>query len=68
MGVSLHIIDIAIIAIYFIAMLAIGFLLGRKHQDADDYFLAGRKMLWPFIGLSLFASNISSTTLVGLAG
>ena len=68
MGVSLHIIDIAIIAIYFVAMLAIGFLLGRKHQDADDYFLAGRKMLWPFIGLSLFASNISSTTLVGLAG
>lgn len=66
--VSLHPIDIAIIGAYFIFVLVLGIMLGRKQEDAADYFLAGRKMLWPFIGLSLFASNISSTTLIGLAG
>jgi SSS family solute:Na+ symporter len=67
-GVALHTIDIIILVVYFVFVLALGVFLGRKHEDAGDYFLAGRKMLWPFIGLSLFASNISSTTLIGLAG
>lgn len=66
--VSLHPIDIALIGAYFIFVLVLGIALGRKQENAADYFLAGRKMLWPFIGLSLFASNISSTTLIGLAG
>ncbi|TNE65933.1 MAG: sodium transporter [Alphaproteobacteria bacterium] len=43
------------------------FLSGRS-KTAEDYFLAGRRFTWPLIGLSLFASNISGTTLVGLAG
>lgn len=60
--------DLSIILVYFVAMLFIGVWVGRRHQDSTDYFLAGRSMIWPFIGLSLFASNISSTTLVGLAG
>ncbi|GAK34439.1 sodium/glucose cotransporter 2 [Iodidimonas nitroreducens] len=61
-------IDYAILGIYFIGMLALGAWLSRSNKGADDYFLAGRSMLWPFIGLSLFASNISSTTLIGLSG
>lgn len=60
--------DLGIIVGYLLAMLAIGLFIGTRHQDSEDYFLAGRHMIWPFIGLSLFASNISSTTLVGLAG
>jgi len=67
-GVSLHTIDLAIIGAYLVFVLVLGFVIGRKHEDARDYFLAGRTMIWPFIGLSLFASNISSTTLIGLAG
>lgn len=67
-AVSLHEADIAILLAYFVFALGLGIFLSRKHQDAEDYFLAGRSMLWPFIGISLFASNISSTTLVGLAG
>ncbi|SDD92053.1 sodium:solute symporter [Kordiimonas lacus] len=67
-GVSMHPVDLAILAAYFVFVLTLGVMLGRKHEDAGDYFLAGRKMVWPFIGLSLFASNISSTTLIGLAG
>jgi len=61
-------IDLIIIAMYTIFVVGIGLYVGRKHQNAEDYFLAGRSMTWFFIGASLFASNISSTTLIGLAG
>jgi len=37
-------------------------------EDAEDYFLAGRNVGWFVIGASLFASNIGSEHLVGLAG
>lgn len=60
--------DISIIIIYFLLVLLIGYLVGRKAKTGDDLFLGGRSLTWGFIGLSLFASNISSTTLVGLAG
>jgi len=60
--------DIGIIIIYFLVVLIIGFIVGRKAKTGDDLFLGGRSLTWGFIGLSLFASNISSTTLVGLAG
>jgi SSS family solute:Na+ symporter len=65
---SLHWIDVAIIVVYGVTMIALGICVGRRHDDASDYFLAGRRMLWPIVGVSLFASNISSTTLIGLAG
>ena len=61
-------IDYGLIGLYAIVVLWIGFKLAGKHRSAEDYFLAGRMMPWPFIGVSLFASNISSTTLIGLAG
>lgn len=66
--VTLQPLDSALIVAYFVFAIGIGLWLGRKHDTAEDFFLAGRKMLWPVIGISLFASNISSTTLVGLAG
>ncbi len=65
---NLHAIDLTIIALYIVFVLWLGIKLGKKHESAEDYFLAGRSMIWPFIGISLFASNISSTTLIGLAG
>lgn len=67
-GYSLHAVDLAIIIAYALLMVGLGLYFGRQHDDAQDYFLAGRRMIWPLIGISLFASNISSTTLVGLAG
>ncbi|MEJ2416532.1 MAG: sodium:solute symporter [Exilibacterium sp.] len=65
---KLHLLDLTIIACYFCFIVAVGIYTSRKHTGAEDYFLAGRKMIWPVIGLSLIASNISSTTFVGLAG
>src|SRR4030042_5167624 len=40
----------------------------RRKDTADDYFLAGRNLGWWVIGASIFASNIGSEHLVGLAG
>ena len=60
--------DLGIIIGYFIFIMILGFFVGRKLKSADDYFLAGRSMIWPFIGVSLFASNISNANLLGLAG
>ncbi len=65
---NLSSIDLAVIAGYFIVVFVIGLWVARTTHDSDDLFLAGRKLLWPAIGLSLFASNISSSTLIGLAG
>ncbi|WHI47994.1 sodium:solute symporter [Microbulbifer sp. VAAF005] len=65
---GLHPVDATILVVYFVFTIVLGLFLSRRHDTAEDYFLAGRKMVWPLIGLSLFASNISSTTLIGLAG
>jgi len=65
---ELHPVDLSIIVAYALLMIGLGLYFGRKHDDATDYFLAGRRMIWPLIGISLFASNVSSTTLVGVAG
>ncbi len=67
-SVELATIDYAIIVAYAVFSIGLGVWLGRNNHTADDYFLAGRGMRWPVIGGSLFASNISTTTMVGLAG
>lgn len=65
---SLAPLDYGLIGGYLLFVILLGLWVGRKHKDAEDYFLAGRSMTWVFIGVSLFASNISSTTMIGLAG
>ena len=42
--------------------------LRKKENTSTDYFLAGRDATWIAIGASIFASNIGSEHLVGLAG
>lgn len=60
--------DLSLIGIYFFVVFAIGVWVSRKIEDSSDLFLAGRSLKWPEIGLSLFASNISSSTIIGLTG
>ncbi|MAD46528.1 MAG: Na+/glucose cotransporter [Oceanospirillaceae bacterium] len=65
---TLHVIDYAILAVYVAVVVVVCIRVSRRSPDMDELFLAGRS-LGPFvIGLSLFASNISSTTLIGLPG
>jgi len=61
-------IDTVIVVVYFLAVLAIGLRISRNTKTGEDLFLAGRNLGWVAIGFSLFASNISSTTLIGLVG
>lgn len=65
---GLHPVDIGMILLYVVFIVVLGVWLARKQNSAEDYFLAGRNMTWPLIGASLYASNISSTSLVGMAG
>jgi SSS family solute:Na+ symporter len=62
--------DLGIIVFYFAFILALGFWAGlrkKKTAQADEYFLAGKSLRWPVIGLALFAANISTVHLVSLA-
>src|ERR1051325_6329827 len=62
-------IDWLMIALYFSILLAVAWWVVRRAKDtATDYFLAGRNLGWWIIGASIFASNIGSEHIVGLAG
>ena len=60
--------DWLVIAIYFLIMATIVLWSSKKQNTSADYFLAGRNIGWFAIGGSLFASNIGSEHIVGLAG
>jgi SSS family solute:Na+ symporter len=61
--------DWLVVAGYFGILLALAWWVIRRNRDtADDYFLAGRNLGWWIVGASIFASNIGSEHLVGLAG
>ncbi|NXS31411.1 SC5A3 protein, partial [Pomatostomus ruficeps] len=62
--------DIAIVALYFVLVMCIGFFAMWKNNRStvSGYFLAGRSMTWVAIGASLFVSNIGSEHFIGLAG
>ena len=68
----LEFLDWILIAAYFIIVFLVAFWSSfsrkRKSESSADYFLAGRNVGWFIIGASLFASNIGSEHLVGLAG
>ena len=62
--------DLSILVLYLVGIVALGVWAGlkRRGQTADaGYFLAGRSLRWPVIGLALFATNISTVHLVSLA-
>ncbi|WP_020527027.1 sodium:solute symporter [Flexithrix dorotheae] len=61
-------IDFSVIIFYILGILVVGILVGRNQSaNPDSYFLAGHSLKWPAIGSALFASNISTVHLVGLA-
>lgn len=64
----LHTLDYVVVAAYLLVVVAVCVRVTRRNPDADELFLAGRSLGPAVIGLSLFASNISSTTMIGLPG
>jgi SSS family solute:Na+ symporter len=68
-GSTLTTLDWLMIAAYFSVLLSVAWWVIRRGKDtAADYFLAGRNLGWWVIGASIFASNIGSEHIVGLAG
>ena len=68
-GPTLTGLDWLAIAFYFGILLCVAWWVVRRAKDtAADYFLAGRNLGWWVIGASIFASNIGSEHIVGLAG
>lgn len=61
-------VDWMLIGLYFLLIIGIVYWSARKVQTSTDYFLAGRHLSWFVVGASLFASNIGSEHIVGLAG
>ena len=60
--------DLVIIVAYLVGIVALGLFASRHEKNTtSDYFLAGRSLRWPMIGMALFATNISTVHLVGLA-
>ena len=73
MNSQLQVLDIGVISLYFLAVFSIAlFFYFRRNKSnngqSEDYFLGGKNLAWWAIGASLFASNIGSEHLIGLAG
>jgi SSS family solute:Na+ symporter len=64
----MQILDWVIVGIYFLGLVWIVKWSSGKQKTTADYFLAGRHAGWFVVGASLFASNIGSEHIVGLAG
>ena len=67
--VGLETLDWIVIGVYFAVLIAVAiWVILQKQNNTEDFFLAGRNVGWFVIGSSIFASNIGSEHVVGLAG
>ncbi len=60
--------DIILFLLFFLVVVGVSMYKSRKEETGEDFFLASRGLVWPFIGLSLIAANISTEHFVGMAG
>lgn len=68
MNDPISLIDSLIVLISLVIVLGIGLYFRNRDSNTNEYFLAGRNLGWFAIGISLFATNISSEHFIGLAG
>ena len=69
MTTVLETLDWFVLGAYFFALILVAvWVVAQKNKNTEDYFLAGRNVGWFVIGASIFASNIGSEHVVGLAG
>jgi len=65
---ELQFLDIAVFAAFFAVVIGVSLFKSRREKNSEDYFLAGRGLVWPLIGISIVAANISTEQFVGMAG
>ena len=58
----------AILGIYMLSLISIGLWLARKQKSSEDFYLAGRRMPWLPVAMSMYASATSASTFIGLPG
>jgi solute:Na+ symporter, SSS family len=68
MAGQLALIDYIVLALYLGVTVAVGLWLGRRMTTGKDFFLAGRQLPWWAIGLSLVATDIGGTDIIGVGG
>lgn len=61
-------VDFALVALYLVFIVAIGFMFSGKSQNPSEYFRGGGKMLWWMTGASAFMVQFSAWTFTGAAG
>lgn len=60
--------DVVVIVVYLAAMMAMGLAIARRQKTTDDFFLGGRNLPAWAVGISLFASLLSTITYLGMPG
>ena len=65
---TLGLLDIVVFLAFFGVVVGVSMYKSRREETGEDFFLAGRGLIWPMIGLSLIAANISTEHFVGMAG
>jgi len=65
---NLHWADLTVFVAFFLVVVGVSMYKSRKERSGEDFFLAGRSLVWPLIGFSLIAANISTEHFVGMSG
>ena len=69
---NINIQDILVFSGFFAVVIGLSVWKSRRAkghgEDSSDFFLAGRGLTWPLIGISIVAANISTEQMVGMAG
>jgi len=67
-SVPLQWLDVLILAVSIVGVTLFGMWIGRKEENTNDYYLAGKTVAWWAVAGSIFGTNISSHHLVGMMG
>jgi SSS family solute:Na+ symporter len=65
---NMHWLDLTIFVAFFVLVIGVSMYKSRREKSGEDFFLAGRSLVWPLIGFSLIAANISTEHFVGMSG
>lgn len=65
---NVTLLDILLFTGFYAAVIGLSVWKSRRETGSADYFLAGRNLPWPLIGISIVAANISTEQFVGMAG
>jgi len=64
----MHPVDLIVFAVYMLAVLGVGYYFMRRNDSNEDYYLGGRNMSYPHIGLSVVATDVGGGFSIGLGG